>query len=252
MKRVRVMKIGFAILFLQLFLSFTSLPGNGQTKNIFINISHFAGNSVLKLDSVNYMNNLGQEFNVTKFKYYIGQITLNQNNGAEFKSDAYFLVNEEDQNSKRLVLENVPGGDYSSIGFVIGVDSLHNCSGAQSGALDPVNAMFWAWNTGYIFLKLEGKSPYSDSPGHLFEYHIGGYKQPNNCIRRINLKLGHLASTVKDQSTINLKVDILELLKNPANIDFRKLPSVTDFHNASLVADNYIDIFSILNSIEKN
>jgi len=152
-------------------------------------------------------------------------------------------VNEEEPQSKKLVLENVPAGEYSTLEFIIGVDSLHNCSGAQSGALDPMNGMFWAWNSGYIFLKLEGFAPSSNSPGHIFEYHIGGYKQPNNCVRKVKLNLN--GSNLLKEQTISLKVDILEILKEPTPIDFIKLSSVTDFRNANTVADNYKDMFRI-------
>ena len=69
----------------------------------------------------------------------------------------------------------------------IGFFQLDKMLLAQTDALDPVNAMFWAWNTGYIFLKLEGRSSFSKLPGNIFEYHIGGYKSPSNCIRTISL-----------------------------------------------------------------
>ena len=35
-------------------------------------------------------------------------------------------------------------------------------------------------------------------------------------------------------------------MENPSIIDFEKLSSVTDHHNASLIANNYKDMFSIL------
>lgn len=214
---------------------------------------HFVGNTPLKLDSLDYKNELGQSFRVTKFKYYIGNIILKQSSGNKFISKEYFLIDEEEEDSKQLILENVPSGNYSFIEFIVGVDSLHNCSGAQSGALDPINAMFWAWNSGYIFLKLEGNSPSSRSPGHIFEYHIGGYKHPDYCIRKISLPITKNGpfENIKTQ-TINLKVDLLELLKTPTNIDFEKLSSVTDFHNATTFADNYKDMFSISNQAHED
>ena len=130
---------------------------------------------------------------------------------------------------------------------MIGVDSIHNCSGAQSGALDPVNGMFWTWSTGYIFLKLEGHADASASSGHIFEYHIGGYAAPNNCIRRVTLSLTAKGLRIEKSKAnkIWLKADISEILKNPVTIDFSKLSSVTDHHNAITIADNYMDMFTI-------
>jgi hypothetical protein len=237
-------KVSFIILSiaaLMAAMSFITKPQSSLT----IHFNNYLGNELLKLDSVTYKNELGQNFTVTKFKYYIGNIRLKNNNGKEFVTSEYFLVNEEEPTSKQIKLANVPEGDYTSISFTLGVDSLHNCSGAQEGALDPVNAMFWAWNTGYIFLKMEGKSPVSKSPGNLLEFHIGGYKAPYNCIRTITLNLGKDAVVGDKSTSINIKTDLSELFKAPTVIDFSKLSSVTDFHNATTIADNYSDMFSI-------
>ena len=209
-------------------------------------IEHFAGKSLLNLDNSEYQNELGQVFTVSRFRYYISNIRLKNASGTEFESHDYLLVDEAVPESKKITLYNVPAGVYSSISFIVGVDSLHNCSGAQSGALDPVNGMFWTWNTGYIFLKLEGHANTSTSPGHIFEYHIGGYAAPNNCIRKVTLSLGNdFKLTGSNENNIGLKADILEILKSPTPVDFSQLSSVTDFHHAATIADNYANMFSI-------
>ena len=144
-------------------------------------------------------------------------------------------------------LLGVPDDKYQSISFTIGVDSIHNCSGLQTGALDPTNAMFWAWNTGYIFLKLEGTADASHSPGHFFEYHIGGFRAPNNSIRSITLPFEKtLKVKAKSKPIVRIKADVLEIFKSPTVIDFSKTSVVTDFHNAGIIADNYTNMFSVL------
>ncbi len=208
-------------------------------------LHHYVKDKIVQFDTLNYMNELGQSYIITKFKYYIGNISFISKNGINTISKDYFLINEEDSQSKILNFNNIPAGSYTGIQFTLGVDSIDNCSGAQSGALDPANGMFWAWNTGYIFLKLEGKSPHSSSTGNMLEYHIGGYKSPYNCIRQIRLNF-NLQSDFKEDKEIHLKVDIAEILKNKQVIDFSKISSVTDFHNATLIADNYVDMFSVL------
>lgn len=218
-----------------------------------IAFKHYVDNQILNLDSTTYKNSLGQTFTVGNFKYYISNIHLinvnlptGQASGKEFISNDYFLVNEDEEKSKKIILNNIPNGTYTSISFTIGVDSIHNCSGAQSGALDPANAMFWAWNSGYIFLKLEGKSSFSKSPANIFEYHIGGYKFPSNAIRVVTLKLEQPLTIENNKiSDINIKVNAAEVLKTPTDIDFTKMPTVTDSNNATTIADNYKDMFSI-------
>ncbi len=218
-----------------------------------INFKHVVENELLKLDSAYYKNELGQSFKISKFKYYLGEIHLKSVQGKDYYSKSYFLVNEDEESSKQITLNQIPNGNYISISFILGVDSIDNCSGAKSGALDPLNAMFWAWNTGYIFLKLEGNSPVSKSPGGMFEYHIGGYKQPSNCIRKIELDLTKNPIIINNKvSFLELKTNLSEILKSPNTIDFSILSSVTDSKNADLIANNYKDMFSVLSVKNEN
>ena len=213
------------------------------------------GNYKLDVDS-SYINGIGQPFTVTNFKYYISNIKLIDSTGRVFENRNSYLINQDDSASHYISLKEIPEGSYSRITFIIGVDSMHNCSGAQSGALDPINGMFWTWNSGYIFLKLEGKSPASKQPGHTFEYHIGGYKEPANCIREVSLDIAGLRSYASDDHIISggeagtcqirLAADISSILSAHYVVDFSKLSSVTDFHNAATIADNYKDMFHVV------
>lgn len=221
-----------------------SAPVKAQS-GLEILLQHFSGNQILRLDSGSYTNESGQHFTVTKFKYYLSNFQLKSVDGKQYNSKEVFLVNEEETSSKKIFLPDVPAGNYSSLSFTLGVDSILNCSGIQSGALDPVNGMFWTWNTGYIFLKLEGKSPVSKSPANIYEFHVGGYKSPANCIRRITLSLDQ-KSGKEPLRQIILRTDVLELFKSPEKVDLSVLSSVTDFHNAEMMADNYSDMFSVL------
>ncbi|MEO8211383.1 MAG: MbnP family protein [bacterium] len=233
-----------------LFAALSFVPdseSNASRTSVTLLFQNYVGNDLLKLDSVNYKNELGQTFNVTKFKYYIGNIRLKRTDGKEFVLDEYFLINQENENSGELLLNGVEPGVYSSVSFIIGVDSTRNCSGIQDGALDPLLGMFWAWNTGYVFLKIEGRSPQSKSTGNIIEYHVGGFKDPVNSIRNIDLKCKEYKLTVTEgkNSVVKIKTDISEIFKLPVSIDFSVLSSVTDLNNATLMAENYSDMFSI-------
>lgn len=211
-----------------------------------ISIQHMVDEKPLSLDSGKYVNDRKQAYTISKFTYYLSNFELVNTDKKDVIVNGSYLIDEEEPSSKRIDLTQLKSGSYRSIRFLIGVDSLHNCSGAQSGALDPVHAMFWAWNTGYIFLKLEGKSNSSTAPGHLFEYHIGGYKSPANSIRVVEITFPEpLVITDKKTTTLNLEVNVAEILKTPQSIDFSALPAVTDTKNACMMADNYKDMFRL-------
>ncbi len=211
-----------------------------------IQFQNYVEDKSLRLDSVSYKNVLGQPYNVTMFKYYVGNFRLKNIRGREYATKGYFLINQEEKNSMQISIDNFPEGEYDTLIFTLGIDSMDNCSGAQSGALDPVNGMFWAWNTGYVFLKMEGKSPASNSTARQLEFHIGGYKEPNNCIRVIRLPLKHAVKIgEKKNDIIKVQADVSHLFSAPNPVDFSKLSSVVDYKNASTIADNYATMFKI-------
>ena len=73
--------------------------------------------------------------------------------------------------------------------FSIGIDSVSTIQTQFSGALDPSLGMYWAWNTGYIHFKMEGKSNLSKERNNEFQLHIGGYSLKNNTQRWLETKL---------------------------------------------------------------
>jgi hypothetical protein len=231
-------------------MSFINDSGNVVSRtSVTLKFQNYVGDELLGLDSINYKNELGQSYTITKFKYYISNIRLKSSDGKEYISNDYFLINQENVKSGELLLNGVEPGEYNSISFVLGVDSLRNCSGIQEGALDPLMGMFWAWNTGYVFLKIEGRSPQSKSTGNIIEYHVGGFKSPSN-IRTIELKCKAKLNVKEGKnSDVHIKTDVNEIFKMPVTIDFSVLSSVTDLNNSTLMADNYADMFSII-SIE--
>lgn len=103
------------------------------------------------------------------------------------EENSYHLMDLSDENSMHAGIQLPEGLIYNSIGFNIGVDSIMNTSGAQSGDLDPVHGMYWAWQSGYINFKLEGTSNLCTTRKNRFQFHLGGYLPPNNAMQRVQL-----------------------------------------------------------------
>jgi len=209
---------------------------------------HKAGNEDLNLET-NYTNAWGEEFAISRFKYYISNIEFITNEGKRIKADGenYFLADEEDESSKKFAI-TIPAGTYTAVSFLIGVDSIRNVSGAQTGALDPLNGMFWTWKSGYIMAKMEGRSSASSLPGHLFEYHIGGFQGAENAVKKITLAFpgGEKIFSKNKKTVIELSVDVLAWFQHPEKITIGLYPScTTPGPLAKKFADNYADMFSI-------
>jgi hypothetical protein len=217
--------------------------GVGQLRIEFENV---VGDDPLTLNTQTYTNANGDAFTVTMFKYYISNIKLQKADGSEYvQPESYYLIDEEEASSKVITLDSIPTGDYTGITFTIGVDSTRNVSGAQTGALDPLHGMFWTWNSGYIYVKMEGYSPQSANGGLVF--HIGGFKSPNNCIRSVSPEMEGKKFSIKTTSTpeVHFKADMAEMFKGTNVIKFSELSFTMGGPNSVPVANNYVGMFTL-------
>lgn len=230
------------LLFSVLITGFTR-PGKENTA-ITLHFKHWVGNKELQLFNETYTNAFGEPFVISKFKYYISHISFMDVNNKEITvPNSYFLVNEEDSLSKIIQLP-ATAAPIKSISFAVGVDSARNVSGVQTGALDPVNAMFWTWNSGYVFAKLEGQSDVSTAPAHSFGWHVGGFRQKENALRTITLLLNKTFSS--EQADITINVNILKWFDAIHPLKIATTPICHQPGSLAMqIADNYSSMFSI-------
>lgn len=76
-----------------------------------------------------------------------------------------------------------------SISFRIGIDSVLQTRGALGGDLDPVQGMYWTWQSGYIHMKLEARTSVLPGEAHRIQCHLGGYAAPFNTIQQLGFPL---------------------------------------------------------------
>jgi hypothetical protein len=211
-----------------------------------IDLVHRAAGSLLKLDE-GYTNPHGEPLTVTTFKYYLSNFSLVSTTGTEvLLNPEYFLIDEKLPSSKNFFIY-APEGKYESMRVLIGVDSTRNVSGVQSGALDPANGMFWSWNTGYIFAKLEGKSPVSTAPLQNVTYHIGGFKRVESALQLVTLIFPEPLEVKKGgASSINISAN-LDAWFNAVNpIKIAEQPFSMDPGNLSVsISENYANMFTV-------
>ena len=96
----------------------------------------------------------------------------------------YFLVDVSDATSTSFLLPEVPSTEFDEVSFNIGVDSRLQADGPHGGALDPANGMYWTWQNGYIYAKVEGTISRNSEPAKAFAWHLGGYQGANNAVQR--------------------------------------------------------------------
>ena len=176
---------------LTLSLGFSTCLGqsakNPSLKSLRIEFRHVIDSERMQLGS-SYKNSFGEEYTIKTFKYYISNISLKTAEGKTIQLKGSHLIDEADSISK-VVFIQVPKAKFRQLSFLVGVDSIYNVSGTQTGDLDPLKGMFWTWNSGYIMAKLEASSPSSSAVNNKVEYHIGGYKASQKTSRKVVLML---------------------------------------------------------------
>lgn len=207
-----------------------------------------------------YTTAFGEKLSFVTLNYFISNIKLTKRDGTEYivpQDSSYFLVKHPDSASHAIHLNGVPDGKYKSITFTIGVDSIRNTMDVskRTGALDVgarARGMYWVWNSGYIFFKLEGKTVTEvDSLSKNFQYHIGGYggyetKTINN-IKVKTIDLGKIRVSSKKHPTIHIQVDIAKFFDNVNPLKVAEHRSVMGGPFSGKIAENYFNIFNLEN-----
>jgi len=203
-----------------------------------------------------YINPLGEDYKITAFKFYISKISLLQElpTPVARKEDGYFLVDAASPASQIIdvQLSNVP---FNRLMFQVGIDSVLNVSGAQTGALDPLNGMFWTWNSGYIMAKLEGSSSLSKGLNNTFTYHIGGFREGEKTQREIILPLPNQQEWVLEKTNITEMVINVEVDKWFRSTHSLPISSVAENMSPGLLstryADNYANLFTLTSVVRR-
>ncbi len=240
--------MGFVILVLTGLSFMNETEPVSYQKKITIYFQHEINKKTLVLgDSV--LIATGENITIEKFRYYISHISITDTDGKITQLNGmYFLVDESNPASKKIEL-NFHDKPISKIGFLLGVDSIRNVSGVQTGALDPLNGMFWTWNSGYIMAKMEGTSSGVQQPGHRFTHHIGGFRYGINTARNISLTLPH---DQQNNTDIYIVADLNRWFKSKHDLGVAANPVChTPGALATKFADNYSTMFSINPSAEK-
>ena len=223
------------------------------TGNLYLELEPSVGTAPLVLNTVAYPNGNGEQFTISTFKYYLSNVRLQRRDGTQYTvPDSYFLVDAAQSASQHLALPSVPAGDYTGLSFTVGVDSARNVAGAQTGALDPVNGMFWDWNSGYIFMRLEGTSSASATGRLLFA--IMGFQKPFNTLRTITPAFGGATVTVSPdhEPEIHLSVDVQKMFAGPSPVRFADVYDSEGGPSSVRVANNYAAGMFALEHIHPN
>ena len=219
--------------FLACFLFLQSVTAQKEKDSLIITLIPTFGQIPLKLYKT-YISENKDSVQISQFKFYISELQITFNDNSVFKNkEKYTLIDIENPKSMQLPICKKNGKVVTKILFNIGIDSTASVSGALSGDLDPTSGMYWAWQSGYINMKIEGKSTSCKTRKNQFQFHVGGYKNPFYAIRKIDLY-------PKSQS-LSVTVDIAEIF---SKVQLKETNSIMiPSKNAMELADYSVTMF---------
>ena len=174
------MKLSFYLFFLSFVYSLTCY---GQ-----LSIIPTWNKKPLELQHV-YLTQNKDSISFSSLKIYFSDFRFKDKISGQITSiDTLFFYDLADS-STHSFFNDLNLSNYESVAFTLGLDSSKNVSGELENAYDPLLGMYWAWNTGYINLKIMGESSAVPTNSHEFEFHLGGYRSPFATAQNIQVDL---------------------------------------------------------------
>jgi hypothetical protein len=139
---------------------------NPATVNVIFKTSWLGGD--FAVEQV-YFDAFGNRVRIDKLDSYYSMLTLVKDDGSELVLRDFLRLNHANENKLSFL---VPDGTYTKLKFGIGIPRDYNKDQdpAQYPNSNPLSVagsqgMFWNWNTGYIFSKMEGKADTTGTDG---------------------------------------------------------------------------------------
>lgn len=202
----------------------------------------FELNKVFNYDS-------GYDLKFELINLYVANMRLINDKGNAIDGPEITFVKADSSNNEVSV--KVPVGNYESIEFAIGVPP--NLNGTDNPDFDAAlydpdhplsltNAMYWTWNAGYRFIRMDGRLNQTPMEDDEFETLISIHTGKDYSFR--STSLAHQFNAVKDQPVeLILTFDVAGFLDNPDDMIDLTVDNQTHGENAYLanrVSDNAI------------
>lgn len=184
-----------------------------------INIDHTMGAEAMKYNESVVLPSM-ENVQISRLSYILGNFYLVDANDNKVELENQYALIEAHKGATSLTLNEVPFGEYKSIGFSIGLDSSTNHGNPNQYPADhplaPINnSLHWSWTGGYIFTALEGKTL---NDNESFVFHLAGAQN------RLDFEMDGPFTTSERDATkqATLTYDINEIFQNPAVFNIAK------------------------------
>ena len=199
-----------------------------------IAVRHTVHGEPLLLDSLRYQNAVGETLSFTRLSYLLSGFALEREDGVWVEMPDRYAWLDVAKRRAAVQLDGVPEGNYRALRFHVGPDAAANVGDpARLSADHPLNpnlnGLHWSWQTGYIFLAVEGH--YRIGAGELKGYAHHLARDPNR--PRISLSV---PLDLTHDAAVRLDFDLGTLFNAPRPLSFKRDGAATHSRDGDPVA----------------
>ncbi len=200
-----------------------------ESGSLKVEFVHEVDGSTLKVDTLMYLNDAGNQYLVNEIQYFISDVYLVKPDSSKIFLNNWDDIHYVDTDIKETMVlnfnEEIPVGTYKGMGFTFGIDVDKNHS--LMFVNPPESFMFWPENLGggYHYLKLNGKWLMESNVLAPFNFHLGVgqiyYSYPDSISEFVHndfdIELTDENIIIKDnaQSYISLRMNVNNWFRTP-------------------------------------
>lgn len=212
-----------------------------QTENTQIKFDFYWGNEVFELEKPFLLANDTVYF--SKLQFYVSNIHFLQKKNKKISQTTPKLISFDTEKSQNIIAlpKKINLQNLENIIFSIGLDENTNTSqNPQKLDLDPQKGMFWTWESGYIFWKMEGYFFEKNNQKKGIIYHLGR----KECYQTINIKIENVEKYFSN-NIIHIKFDVQKIWEHQSLKSYPN--SVMIGESATKIAQKIKNIFQEIN-----
>lgn len=201
------------------------------------------------LETETVTNANGEVININRFRYLTSRFELTNLTGETYVFDGYKFTDLSEDTTYNFTPETntIPSGTYT-LKFVWGFNAEDN----TDGIYQDLNSESWNWPAmlggGYHFLQFDGMYNVDTASPSPFNFHNGtarvsdGVFEDNFAIITFDTPI-----TISNNTTIEVKMNIAELFKNPNTWDLNVLdtPLMPNYDAQKMMQQNIMSVFSL-------
>ena len=120
---------------------------------------------------------------ISRLDGLLSQLALQRTDGSWLESKDWFVFLSAEKRRLSAVADGLPALEFKAIRFRVGLDASLNASDPQSWPPDhplhpDVCGLHWGWQSGYVFLAIEGHWEPAQGRTSGFSYHLAGTAKP--------------------------------------------------------------------------